>query len=530
MCNKWYKPLVFSLALLSVAPAYGMGWFRDFANSPQMRGFADNIGKAGKKFAEGVGDAYTSYKDGVKRRHEENMEDLRRRANDMSTSKAERDACAAELLREYQKKAKSEEFFDNLTGQVFQTGIGLLSSAAQGVIDEGKARAAQARELQKVGLEAKIKGKAIVQSVKDTVQDLVDPKNHGKVVLSAGALSVLYFGSKHGIAHIADLYKKPALADDENTSLKFGPINWMKSLIYGKEEVESSLSDVILKPELAVRINETVKSLQNTVKNGGYLKNIMLWGQPGTGKTMLAKRMARSCGLQYIYFSGSSLEMFSTEEAAAQVVQLFRYAQNSPDKLMIIIDEAEKLVGSRRDSNATDKKGTLLNLILTYTGTESRDYMVTILTNIPEDIDEAFLSRCDERIQIGSPAPTERKKILELYVDKILRNPTNLKKYAPSIFSLKYWFGKEEEIHPPTVEEGALSDQAVQELSDKLGGFVGRDISKLVIQIQSSAFATEDNKITAALIKRVVDTKLQERKEEMQGFVRDASQQAAQAA
>ncbi len=203
MCNKWYKPLVFSLALLSVAPAYGMSWFRNFANSPQMQEFADNAEGADNSFTsdqDGVHDevdeimldmtseegneelsdttidgimglfgelansphmrklvesmsedlsyAYNSYKDGLKRRHEENMEELRGRANDMSTSKAERDAAAAELLRAYQERAKSEEFFYKLQYQVFQQNLGLLKPLIRSLVGELASKTAQNEEAQ----------------------------------------------------------------------------------------------------------------------------------------------------------------------------------------------------------------------------------------------------------------------------------------------------------------------------------------------------------------------------------------------
>ncbi len=344
------------------------------------------------------------------------------------------------------------------------------------------------------------------------------------------AVSGGYYGAKHGIGTAFEMYKKPVLADEDKTSMKFGIWNAIKGWIYGEPVVESSLSDVILKPELAERINETVSALQNTVKNGGYLKNIMLWGQPGTGKTMLAMRMARSCGLDFIYFTASNLEPFSIEEASNQLIQLFRYAQNAENAVMIIIDEAEGLLGSRANPNVTDKKKTLLNLILGYTGTETRGYMITILTNRPEDIDEAFLSRCDERIQISAPESIQRHSILEHYVDKFLKKAENLVPKKLSIFSRKYWFGKEEKVTPPSIAPDALTEEFLDEISDRIKGFVGRDISKMVIQIQNSALATEDNRITKDLVNRVVNTKIQELQDQSKGFIRDEVNLAASAA
>lgn len=491
----------------------------NLAKNQFIKNFAKNAGDAISKGYDAVVDGRRKAHAAAQQKYQEEMNRLRAIACDKTRDKWERDEAKALLAKAANQALDAQKDYNEFNREAGKEALRIGAVAVQGAVTEGLAQLAHDRELQKTNLQAKQARKAAVEQTKEWIKALTDPKNAALAVGVSGGIFGCWFGLKHGIGYIADKYSKPALADDNNTSLKFGPINMVMSWISGTQSEASSISDVILKPALAKRIEISVQALKNTVKNGGYLKNIMFWGQPGTGKTLLAKRMARSCGLEYIYFAASNLEAFGIEEATRQLVQLFRFAQSSSRKLMIIIDEAELLLGDRNKPEVTDKKRTLLNLILTYTGTESRDFMICVLTNRPQDIDEAFLTRCDDRIQIAAPEAPERRAILQLYVDKIIRAGGNMKHQKGGLFSR--WFGKEEFFSPITIEEDALSDKALDEIALKLDGWVGRDIFKFVNEIQSSASGTLDNKITKELINQVLTTKLAERRDKDQGFIRD---------
>jgi len=489
--------------------------------NPAFTNTLRSIGRGAGELAEGVSNAARNAHERAQRAYAKRIQELHAIKDDNTRSASERQQAREELEKiaaaQHRSQMQFEENQQKMAGEFIQIG----SAAVQGVVNESIAQFAHEREMQKVNLQAKQAGKAAVEQTKEWIKAMTDPKNAALAVGVSAGIFGCWFGLKHGIGFIADKYSKPALADDDKTSLKFGPVNMLKALISGRQQEASALSDVILKPALAKRIEVSVQSLKNTVKNGGYLKNIMFWGQPGTGKTMLAMRMARSCGLEYIYFSASNLETFSTEEATRQLVQLFRYAQSSSRKLMIIIDEAELLLGDRNKPEVTDKKRTLLNLVLAYTGTESRDYMICVLTNRPQDIDEAFLTRCDDRIQIAAPEASERRAILQLYVDKILKSGATQQAKQPGLFSYERWFGGDRVVRPLTIAEEALSEHALDELASKLTGWVGRDIFKFVNEIYSSAGGTLDNKVTKELIDQVLVTKLAERRDYEQGFIRD---------
>lgn len=229
---------------------------------------------------------------------------------------------------------------------------------------------------------------------------------------------------------------------------------------------------------------------------------------------MLAKRIARSSGLDYIYFAGgAALEQLKTKDALAQLTELFEFAKRSPKKLMIIIDEAEVLLADRRKP-LHDKTRKLVNLVLGYTGTEQSNYVVVALTNMPEELDKAFINRCDEEVEFVVPSPTERLRILELYVNKFLIARLNDSK--PSFIARL--FGAKARTKKLSIEQGALSKEILAEIAQQLDGFVGRDISKLVIGILAKAYASANGRITKDMVNLVVKRKIAQKRVENNNF------------
>lgn len=402
----------------------------------------------------------------------------------------------------YRRNERWHAFGNSIRGQAL--GIGLQVS--QFFATELGAQQQHERRLEELALQGQADREARVAVAQQYIQALKDNPRLFLGVL--GALSIIipsgYYLSKYGIDSIFEYYRTPELADKDKTSLSKG---WLSSFF--EEEDEPILSDVILAPDVALRIRETMHQLKYTAAHGGFLKNILLYGEPGVGKTMVAQRMGRGCGFDYIYFAASKLLAFSKREAVAKLVGLFRFAQNSSRKLLIIIDEIELLAAHRSNPTVSDEMKTLFNALLEYMSDQSRDYMVIGITNRKWDLDPAFISRCDDKLFIDMPGLSERKALLTLYIDKYLVRGENLTKPPSSFFSTGYWFGTEP-ILLPRIERAALSKEVIDTLASRLVGFAGRDIMKLVLQIQSSALASDANSITPELVERVVATKLAE--------------------
>ena len=354
-----------------------------------------------------------------------------------TTSQAEKDAWLAKKMRLMTEGEEEQKKLRELGHTVVSNAVNIGTTVLKGYAEEEAKRAEREHEENIENTKGFWQSDAAAKSAKESATatakewiGFVSSDPHKKLGFLFAAVAVVY-AVAHGSAYIAEALKIPSLAQE--TSL-LSITERLKNWIAGTTPPESALSDVVLEPTLAERVQEISQSLSLTVQNGAFLPNLLFWGPPGTGKTMIALRMARSCGLHYIYFSASMLDQYPVEEAIKQLTQLFTFAQNSPQKLMIVVDEAEVLFADR-GKNLTDKTRKLLTHLLTFTGTESRNYMMVLLTNRPEDLDEAVLSRCDQRIEIGTPAPEQRRSILDMYINKYLFNASQLQPSKP------FWSG-----------------------------------------------------------------------------------------
>ena len=409
---------------------------------------------------------------------------------------------AKELENLINSKNKSTENFTNLTHNALDLAKDYVRDAILGEKE-------REQQINLAAIKAESEKEAQLEKAKEYIKAFTNKDNAKLLVFTAAGIFAAWHGTKIAAKIINNYLEKiPTIAEETSLlSYKEKAINYLS----GKNSLvnESNIDDVILEKDLKKRIDILADSVKNTVKNNGYFRHMLFYGPPGTGKTMLAKRIARSSGLEYIYFAGSSIEQLSTEKALTQIVELFEFSKISSKKLMIIIDEAEVLLANRANSNLSDKTRKILNLILAYTGTESSNFIIVALTNRPEDLDSAFLSRCDEKIEIGVPNFNERAKILKSYIEKYLISSTKQQK-EPSFFE-KIFLGKAVPPKALIIENNLFNNDFIVEIARKLDNFVGRDISKLVIAIRSDAYASKDLKISKELVNKVVNQKIEEK-------------------
>lgn len=440
-----------------------------------------------------------------------------------STDEKEKTLLQKEYNAILEEEKKSKERWGNASNQFMETTNHTIKMGA----DYFKDKLTQEMQLEKIAITETTKGreksKGALDRHKETLKLLKDPQVVKSYAVAAGAaLSAVAFSvyaSKHGLELAKNLfwdyYKNPTIAQ-ETSLLTFK--EKLSNKIFGQKALSKEIKDVILEPELENRINLLAQSIKNTVKNGAYFQNILLYGPPGTGKTMVSQRIARSCGLDYIYFAASSLLQLSEEEALKKITELFEFAKNSPKKLMIIIDEAEKLFAHRK-RQVNDKTRNILTQMLTYTGTESRDYMIVALTNIPDEIDPAFLNRCDEQINITPPNLTERVKIIEKYVNDYLLSSIGLNiTYNTKLSKFIKLFKKAKPEVKLNIKDNCINQNKILEIAKQTEGFVGRDISKMVLSMQAQAFATNDKTLTEQIINKTVKDKIEQKKRSLEGF------------
>ena len=209
-----------------------------------------------------------------------------------------------------------------------------------------------------------------------------------------------------------------------------------KTMTFGKsrakmmtpaEKNRITFDDVAGVDEEKEELEEIVEFLKNPKKytdmGARIPKGVLLVGQPGTGKTLLAKAVAGEAGVPFFIISGSDFVEMFVGVGASRVRDLFEQAKkNSP--CIIFIDEIDA-VGRQRGAGLggghDEREQTLNQLLVEMDGFAANEGVIVLAaTNRPDVLDKALLraGRFDRQIVVGMPDVKAREQILEVHSRK----------------------------------------------------------------------------------------------------------------
>jgi len=184
--------------------------------------------------------------------------------------------------------------------------------------------------------------------------------------------------------------------------------NVKMSQVAGLEEAKRALREAIILP---MKRPDLFKGARNP------WRGILLFGAPGTGKTLLARAVATEVDATFFNVSASSIISKWLGESEKLVQQLFETAIDRQPSL-IFIDEIDSIASTRGsgEHDAMRRVKTTLMTQMDGVTTKKSDRLVVIgATNLPWEIDPAFRSRFEKRIYINLPDLPARTKIFEIH-------------------------------------------------------------------------------------------------------------------
>ncbi|KAI4326463.1 hypothetical protein MLD38_031776 [Melastoma candidum] len=214
----------------------------------------------------------------------------------------------------------------------------------------------------------------------------------------------------------------------------------LKDVVTDNEFEKKLLSDVIPPNDTGVSFDDigALENVKDTLKElvmlplqrpelftKGQLtkpcKGILLFGPPGTGKTMLAKAVATEAGANFINISMSSISSKWFGEGEKYVKAVFSLASKIAPSV-IFIDEVDSMLGRRENPGEHEAMRKMKNeFMVNWDGLRTKDrerVLVLGATNRPFDLDEAVIRRFPRRLMVNSPDASNRSKILKVILAK----------------------------------------------------------------------------------------------------------------
>ncbi|KAF7311400.1 AAA-domain-containing protein [Mycena kentingensis (nom. inval.)] len=194
-------------------------------------------------------------------------------------------------------------------------------------------------------------------------------------------------------------------------------------------KMTTTFADVCMRPEVIDTLRTGVilpMRFPEAFKTGVLAKEsmggVLLFGPPGTGKTMVCRALAKECGARMIHLQASTIQRCYVGETEQLIAAAFSLARRL-GPCVVFVDEIDSLF-SKRDSSSKPWHRTMVTEFCEQldgleTASANRDAGLIVIgaTNRPQDIDAAVLRRLSRRLLVDLPSSEQRKAIISKYLE-----------------------------------------------------------------------------------------------------------------
>ncbi|XP_054160546.1 ATPase family AAA domain-containing protein 3-B-like [Oppia nitens] len=184
--------------------------------------------------------------------------------------------------------------------------------------------------------------------------------------------------------------------------------------------------------------------------------------------------------MDYAILSGGDVTPMGREGVTA-IHKTFNWANTSRRGLLLFVDEADAFLRKRSSEHMSEDLRATLNAFLYRTGEQSNKFMLVLASNTPEQFDWAINDRLDELVAFELPSLEERKRLVNLYFGRFVLQPAAEGKRRLKLDKFDYV-------------------EICNKIAELVDGLSGREISKLGVAWQATAYASHDGILTERMV------------------------------